>query len=106
METIAPTKMIYQKEAGFLLVGLSEEEDSELQTTLRELHKKQMTECIKDAIDVLEDYVDRPATSWVLRIAVAFFERRSQYLYPGSAYQEALVKKVHLIKNGNNRNGQ
>ena len=95
MENIGLSRTIYDKTNGFRRVGLSEEEQQELWQSLRDLHVRQMRECIEDTQLVLSKTV----SSDLVKIACTLFERRAPATY--TVYQEFLARKVHALKNGN-----
>lgn len=94
MENIGLSRTIYDRESGFRRVGLTVEEERELQQVLRDLHVRQMRECFEDAQVV----IGSTAPSHLVRIACALFERRAPATY--TMYQEFLARKIHALKNG------
>ena len=89
------SRTIYDERNGFRRVGLTVEEQEELSQGLRDLHVRQMRECIEDAMSVL----GKTAPSNLVRIACALFERRAPATY--TVCQEVLARKIHAIKNSN-----
>ena len=95
MEDIGLSRTIYDRSnGGFQRVGLSVEERLELLHTLRDIHVREMRECLEDAQSVL----GRTAPSNLVRVACAFFERRAPATY--TIYRKALGRKIHSLKNG------
>ena len=98
MEGITFSRLIYRKGNGFQRVGLDGKEEGEFWSLVRELHKKQMEESLKDADAILQGQCGRATLSDVVNLACAFFERRAPATY--TVYQEFLARKVDAIKNG------
>ena len=71
MENIGLSRTIYDERNGFRRVGLTVEEQEELSHAVRDMHVRQMRECIEDAMSVL----GKTAPSNLVRIACALFER-------------------------------